>query len=125
MTPCRYLDLVDYLLVAEGVLGADAAVEMAMALHRASVPVALLVAFSPANSSEIPGNVGKVVNYYQSNSAWNHVYTRGSGFHGAIRNINLAGDSRIDHFNIEKIARLHADTIRSIESLGHSCAARP
>jgi death-on-curing protein len=36
MPPCRYLDLVDYLLVAEGVLGADAAVIEKMAsLHLA------------------------------------------------------------------------------------------
>ena len=36
MVPCRYLDLVDYLLVAEAVLGADAAViEKIASLHLA------------------------------------------------------------------------------------------
>ena len=70
-------------------LGADAAVSMAQTLQRAHVSVALIVTFSPAHSTAVPSNVARAVNYYQSNSFWNNVYTRAAGSHGTLRNIDL------------------------------------
>lgn len=106
-------------------LGADAAIGMSRTLEQSGVPVALLVAFSPAASKEVPGNVARAVNYYQSNSYWNHVYTRASGSRATVRNVNLSKDAAIDHFNIEKVARLHDETIRAIMGLGGGCSATP
>jgi len=106
-------------------LGADAALDMARDLQIASVPVALLVAFSPARSDAVPGNVARVVNYYQSNSYWNYAYSRGPGFKGSLRNVDLAKRDDIDHFNIEKSAGLHAATIRAIRDLDQSCQPAP
>ncbi len=103
-------------------LGADAAVRMAESLAKASVPVALLVAFSPASSRTIPSNVARAVNYYQTDSIWNYVYARGPGFKGTLRNVNLAKDATIHHFNIEKNPKLHTETIRAITSLPSTCA---
>jgi pimeloyl-ACP methyl ester carboxylesterase len=103
-------------------LGADAAIGIARTLQGSGVPVGLLVAFSPNSSDAMPGNVSRAVNYYQSNSFWSNVYSRGAGFKGTLRNVDLAKDDKIDHFNIEKAARLHAETIRAIESLERSCA---
>lgn len=103
-------------------LGADAAIEMANALRAASVPVGLLVAFSPAHSSVVPANVARAVNYYQSNSVWNNVYSRGNGFKGTLRNVNLAQDDSIHHFNIEKAARLHSETMQAIAAINAACA---
>lgn len=99
-------------------LGADAAIAMAGELKAAHVPVAMIVAFSPANSLDVPGNVGRLINYYQSNSFWNVTYQPSSGPRGSVRNIDLAADPNIDHFNIEKVERLHAATIAAIHGLG-------
>lgn len=103
-------------------LGADAAIGMARTLQGAGVPVGLLIAFSPAASDSVPANVGRVVNYYQSNSYWNNVYRRGPGFKGSLKNVDLARHAEIDHFNIEKVARLHAETIRAIKGVASACA---
>ena len=104
-------------------LGADAVVQTAKTLQQSGIPVALLVAFSPANSSTVPGNVARAINYYQSNSAWNNVYSRSPSFHGSLRNVDLAKLESVDHFNIEKIARIHADIIRMVEGLSAGCDA--
>lgn len=102
-------------------LGADAAVRMAESLDKAHIPVALLVAFSPASARTVPSNVARAVNYYQTDSIWNYVYARGPGFKGTLRNVNLAKDASIHHFNIEKNPKLHAETIRTIASLPSTC----
>ena len=102
-------------------LGADAAVGMSRTLQQAGVPVALLVAFSPATAKDVPGNVVRVVNYYQSNSVWNNTYTWSSGGRRSLRNVNLAKEAGIDHFNIEKMARLHDETIRAVLALSGGC----
>jgi hypothetical protein len=97
--------------------GADAAISMAQRLGEAQVPVALLVAFSPADSGPANGNVARAVTYYQSNSAWHGQVTRGAGFHGALENVDLANAPDITHFNIEKAERLHAATIAKVAGL--------
>jgi hypothetical protein len=104
-------------------LGADAALQMASDLKQKSIPVALIIAFSPASIKSLPSNVAKVVNYYQSNSAWNNPYSRSGGFHGSLRNVNLAKDGNVDHFNIEKQARLHREVIGMVASAGGACGA--
>jgi len=103
-------------------LGADAAVRMAESLEKATVPIALLVAFSPASARTVPANVARAVNYYQTDSIWNYIYAKAPGFKGTLRNVNLAKDTAIHHFNIEKNPKLHAETIRAIASLPSTCA---
>jgi len=98
-------------------LGADAAIVMAQRLGEAQVPVALLVTFSPVDSAPVPANVGRAVNYFQSNSAWHGQIARGPGFHGALENVDLAGAPGITHFNIEKADQLHAATIAKVLAL--------
>lgn len=100
--------------------GADAALGMADQLATASVPVSLIVAFSPAETRDAPANVARLVNYYQSNSYWNHVYGKGRGFVGSIANIDLAAEDDIHHFNIEKHERLHAETIAAIAAVSRT-----
>jgi pimeloyl-ACP methyl ester carboxylesterase len=110
-------------------LGADAAIQMAQKLGDAQVPVALLVAFSPVDSGPANANVARAVTYFQSNSAWHGVITRGAGFHGALDNVDLANAPGITHFNIEKADNLHAATIAKVlaivqSSHTHAAAAR-
>jgi hypothetical protein len=106
-------------------LGADAAILMAQKLGEAQVPVALLVAFSPVNSGPANANVARAVTYFQSNSAWHGMITRGNGFHGALDNVDLANAPGITHFNIEKADNLHAATIAKVTAIvpSHTRAA--
>jgi pimeloyl-ACP methyl ester carboxylesterase len=105
-------------------LGADAAIEMAQRLGDAQVPVALLVAFSPVDSGPANANVARAVTYFQSNSAWHGVITRGAGFHGALDNVDLANAPGITHFNIEKADNLHAATIAKVVAIVPSSHTR-
>jgi pimeloyl-ACP methyl ester carboxylesterase len=106
-------------------LGADAAIQMAARLGESQVPVALLVAFSPVDSGPANANVARAVTYYQSNSAWHGRITRGTGFHGALENVDLAKAPGITHFNIEKADNLHAQTIAKVVAIvpSHTRAA--
>ena len=98
-------------------LGADSAIVMAQRLSSAQVPVALLVTFSPVDSAPVPANVGRAVNYFQSNSAWHGQITRGAGFHGTLENVDLAQARGVTHFNIEKAEQLHAATVAKVLAL--------
>lgn len=105
------------IIIAGHSLGADDAIEMANILNQARVPVALVVGFGPTLHLEVPANVARVVNYYQSQSAWNGKFSPGPGFRGSLVNINLDRASDITHFNIDKIDRLHAETIARITAI--------
>lgn len=98
-------------------LGADAGVDMAEDLRAKGLNVALLVVFSPAYARDVPSNVGRVINYYQSNSFWNNTYRGGARFRGTLRNTDLAKNEKIDHFNIEKVPELHSAIIAEIRRL--------
>lgn len=102
-------------------LGADAAVDMAVALMRAGVPVALLVSFSAASNRQLPANVAHVVNYFQSGGMFDTRLIPASSRKGSVRNVDLAADGTINHFNIEKVGRLHAQTLRMITALSGPC----
>lgn len=56
-------------------------------------------------------NIAKVINYYQNGAT----VSSGLGF-----NINLDHKPDINHFNIEKIDRLHATVIARIQSVMRS-----
>jgi pimeloyl-ACP methyl ester carboxylesterase len=101
-------------------LGADAAIQMAQKLGEAQVPVALLVAFSPVDSGPANANVARAVTYYQSNSAFHGLITRGNGFHGSLETVDLATAPGITHWNIEKADNLHAATIAKVLAIVHS-----
>lgn len=94
--------------------GADAAVEMAEQLNASKVPVALLVAFGTTASKPVSANVRRAINYFQANSAWRGRLLPGPGFHGSLSNINLDNAPDVNHFNIDKIGRLHANTISQV-----------
>jgi hypothetical protein len=92
-------------------LGADAVVEMSAYLGRKGVPVALAVPFDGTQSFATPSNVGRVLNL--THADYGRVY-RGAGFHGSIANVDVSSDRNIDHLNIDKSARLHAQVIGAI-----------
>ena len=92
-------------------LGADAVMQMSAYLGRKGVPVALAVPFDGTQSFATPSNVGRVLNL--THADYGRVY-RGAGFHGSIANVDVSSDHNIDHLNIDKSARLHAQVIGAI-----------
>ena len=97
-------------------LGADVAGGIARRLNDRGVPVALLVTFGPISDTVVTPNVAQAVNYYQAVSAWRGRMVPAPGFRGHLTNINLDSAADINHFNIEKAARLHAETIARISA---------
>lgn len=102
-------------------MGAEAAVGMAESLKGAGVPVALLVSFSPAYSRSVPTNVARTINYFQSNSTiWANRLTA-SGKKSVVRNIDLAKDAGIDHFNMEKSPKIRSQVLSRIVAAAAEC----
>ena len=92
-------------------LGADAVMLMAQSLNRMEIPVALVVPFDGTGSYAAPKNVACVLNLTQRDYAYMHA---GAGFHGRLSNVDLRGDAGIDHFTIDKSARLQAYALKSV-----------
>jgi hypothetical protein len=92
-------------------LGADAVMQMSAYLGRKGVPVALAVPFDGTQSFTTPSNVSRVLNL--THADYGRVY-RGAGFHGSLSNIDVSNDRSIDHLNIDKSARLHAQVLGAI-----------
>ena len=103
-------------------LGADAVMTMAQALNRDGVPVALVIPFDGTGSYVTPKNVACVLNLTQRNYAY---MRSGAGFHGKLTNVNVSGDSGIDHFTIDKSPRLQAQALNSVLDTVKSGACRP
>ena len=98
-------------------LGADAVMDMAAALGRRDVPVALVIPFDGTKTLYAPANVARVVNLTQRSYA----YARpGAGFHGSLANVDVSFDKEIDHINIDKAARTHTRAISEVMAVvGH------
>jgi alpha-beta hydrolase superfamily lysophospholipase len=94
-------------------LGADATIPMAEKMKQEGAAVALIVTFGPDYQQLAPSNVARFINYYQGTAK----IGKGQGFKGTISNIDLLADADINHFNIEKIARLHAKVIGQIHMI--------
>jgi pimeloyl-ACP methyl ester carboxylesterase len=110
-----------YILVGHS-LGADAVMTMAQDLDGRGVPVALVVPFDGTGSYLASRNVACVLNLTQRDYA----YMRpGPGFHGNLRNVDVSGDTSIDHFTIDKSPRLQAVALSSVLQTAHSQTCRP
>jgi hypothetical protein len=96
--------------------GGNDAIEIARALELSHVQVDLLVTFDPYGQKPVPANVARAINYYQ-NGGWGLPLIPEAGFRGKLVNIDLAGDSSIFHYNIDKNDRIHAEVLREIEAL--------
>src|SRR5581483_145713 len=52
--------------------------------------------------------------------------SRGAGFHGTLSNVDVSNDHSIDHLNIDKSARLHAQVLAAVlAAVGGSRHATP
>jgi hypothetical protein len=90
-------------------LGADAIVEVADALARYNIPVALMVLFDGTESHQIPANVVTAINYTK-----HFMIAPWTGSSGAVSNVDLSGDPGIDHLNIDTAPSLQAQTLNYV-----------
>jgi len=103
-------------------LGADAAMEMADYLGDKGVPVALVVPFDGTQSFPVPANVARVINFTQRDYAF---MRPGPGFRGSLDNVDLRGDPKIDHLNIDESPRLHSQVIGAVLAIAGGHVAVP
>jgi hypothetical protein len=120
--------------------GADDVLRVSRELAEEKIEVDLVVTLDPVTPPDVPPNVRRCVNLYQSNGAWDKVPAfrgvplrlagaagRGGGNGTELRNMDIRKDRTdllepgTDHFNIEKKAKVHAEVIRQVLAV---CPAR-
>jgi hypothetical protein len=107
--------------------GADDVVRIARKLNDDNIPVDLLLTLDPVTPPNIPPNVRRCVNLYQSNGMWDKLpWLRGvpvqsdKGARTQLANYNLRVDRTdllepgLDHFNIEKKQKIHEEVLRQV-----------
>lgn len=98
-------------------LGANATTSMAAELGKAGIHVPLIIMFDPTVEQQVPANVGRAVNFFQSNNGWGVKVGRVPNFKGRLENIDLYKEE-LGHTGIDKSPRLHAQSISFVQSLG-------
>src|SRR5499427_5009911 len=100
-------------------IGGDSAVQFAMALGAAHVPVSLLITYDPnRGAGSIPANVHRYINLYQSsNILGGGDIAPGSGFHGHYASYNLKDRSEIIHVNLDKFSRIQELLAAKVRSM--------
>src|SRR5262252_6144524 len=100
-------------------IGGDSAVQFAMALGAAHVPVSLLITYDPTRGAgSVPANVHRYINLYQSsNVLGGGDIAPGSGFHGHYASYNLKDRSEIIHVNLDKFSRIQELLAAKIRSM--------
>jgi len=107
--------------------GADDVVRIARELKSSNVTVDLLITLDPVTPPDVPGNVKKCVNLFQSNGIADAMpFLRGVALEKEkdatteLINANIRKDRTdllepgTDHFNIEKKDRIHGEVIRQV-----------
>ncbi len=106
--------------------GADDAVSIARELDQENIPVDLIITLDPTTPPNVPRNVRHCVNLYQPNTLDALPFMRGiplkadEDFAGKLENVNIRADRTdlldpdLNHFNIEKKEKIHAETIKQI-----------
>ncbi len=115
--------------------GADNIVRIAQRLKERDVKIDLLITLDPVTPPKVPHNVAKVINLYQSNGAMDNLpWLRGIPLEaerpGSVMLVNQdirkerqdLLESGLNHFNIEKKEKVHAEVIKQIKQI---CVTRP
>jgi len=93
--------------------GAVAVTSMATRLWQLGVPVKLAIGLDPTSQVTASGHVGHYVNYYVANGFGTTV-DRGTQFSGVLQNVAVNSD--IGHFTIDKDQQLQERVIRQIRA---------
>ncbi len=97
-------------------LGANACASMSAELYKAGIHVPLIVMFDPTVVQQVPPNVGRAVNFYQSNNGWGVKVEAARGFKGKLENIDLFKEE-LGHTGIDKSPKLHLQSISFVQGL--------
>lgn len=112
-------------------LGANDIISMAAMLAQAGVGVDLLIPVDATAPPPIPGNVRRVVNFFQSSNGFGSVVVAGPYFRGTLVNADAAGNRRdlasndLGHTTIDKSARIHDEIVRLVAGLSAARPAKP
>ena len=107
--------------------GADDTLRVSKELADAGISVDLVITLDPVTPPEVPANVKRCYNLYQSNGAWDKLpLFRGvplkpvEGSRGEVKNVDVRKDRTdllepgTDHFNIEKKGKIHGEVLRQV-----------
>lgn len=110
--------------------GADNIVRIAQRLKDKDVKIDLLITLDPVTPPKVPANVKQVVNLYQSNGVMDAMpWLRGIPLEQEkpdsvkLANLDIRKDRTdlledgLNHFNIEKKEKVHAEVIKQIEQV--------
>jgi hypothetical protein len=100
-------------------LGSNAVVQLADRLAQQGIPVDLAVTFDITEGLRVPLNVLRFENFYQNNG-FGRPAIEPAGFTGQFQNINLSGDPRLDHGNIDNAPRLQQVVMQQVFDLTHT-----
>ncbi|MGE4371880.1 MAG: thioesterase domain-containing protein [Xanthobacter sp.] len=98
-------------------LGADAAIQAAERLTAMGTPPRLVVTFDPVGVSTVGKARGRFINFFQSNNGYGKKLTAEKGFRGSISNRDLAANTELGHFSLDKAPGLHAEVLRRVNSI--------
>jgi len=101
-------------------LGADAIVEVADAVARYNIPIALLVLFDGTESHQIPANVANAINYTK-----HFMITPAIGSSGQVSNVDFSSDASIDHLSIDRNLSLQTQTVNYILQVASAVQREP
>ena len=99
-------------------LGANAVVQVAARLGQAGIEVDLAVTFDITENLAVPANVGTFINFYQNNG-FGRPATAVEGFKGQLSNIDLSGDTGLNHDNIDNDPQSQAFVLQRVYELTH------
>ena len=111
-------------------LGGDDVIKVAERLNQAGIPVDLLMPVDPVSPGAVPGNVRRVVNYFQSNNGFGQAVRPGVGFRGVLVNSDLETNRRdlrdptTGHTTIDKGVKVQLDILREVMRVRGSSVAQ-
>jgi pimeloyl-ACP methyl ester carboxylesterase len=111
-------------------LGGDDVIKVAERLNQAGIAVDLLMPVDPVSPGAVPGNVRRVVNYFQSNNGFGQAVRPGVGFRGVLVNSDLETNRRdlrdptTGHTTIDKGVKVQLDILREVRRVRGSSVAQ-
>jgi hypothetical protein len=100
-------------------LGSNAVVQVADRLARQGMAVDLAVTFDITEGLQVPLNVERFENFYQTNG-FGRPAIEPAGFTGQFQNINLSNDPRLSHGNIDNAPQLQQVVMQQVYDLTHT-----
>lgn len=100
-------------------LGSNATIQIANQLAQQNIPIDLIVTFDVTEPLVVPANVGRFINFYQRNG-FGKVASPAPGFRGEFSNLDLTGDTNLNHTNIDESSQLQQFVMNRVYELTHT-----